>query len=972
MEGSSRNYVCSQCGQVTAAFAALKNRGVCPSCGVDLPEMPFAAKYQADSGMDAMQFLAENNLEVSRGEGRTGVSPPLTFARDALDDSGALPDSGEEMVALQIVPVKGVLREKEVVSQLFNTLASAAGPLIFEFAGTHLQRYIIVRCHRKHMNTVRGQLTGLYRSPEIIELPPSSDPGQSLSAGYECRAQARLLLRYPAALPIRTYREMIHNDSILNLLASLYGLQESEAGIMQILLHGPAPSGWAAKYRAELLQLRRRRVNQISLPDLLRLAALLGGLLMGCTYCALGGWLQFSWLLLLAATLTAFGLGLFFKQSDLAWSEAMEEMVARKIEQPGYRVEIRLAVVAAREGRARQLLKTMIDSFRVFAIESGNTFLPAQRPAPFQIDSFAPSRGSEIILGDCELAALWHLPLDEVPDMLAVKKYDHTLTDPERFRPQAGEAGWLIGYSQKDAGPRIPIRLPLATISSKHAILLGQSGTGKTTVLEHMIRAVLAQERRSLVVIDPHGDMGDRLIGLIPEDRIEDVIVLDLGDETTLPVLNLLDVNLYGGSPEKTVSAFKEVAHALYGKFWGPRMEVPFERTMMALALANTQRPARTQFTIADAYYFLLMNKDVRIDFLKTNLPSKHILSDVVIKYFQLEYDVLENYFKQQVVSPVLSKLNPFLSQRSLLCLFGQPESTLNPLVDVRSGKILIVKTAMAEDSVELSNFVGSVILNMTKRAILAQRDLPEEERTRVTIVVDESQEFPGFDFGFTLAKLRKFGGNIFLTSQGEAFLGEAVASDHMERPKAFKQVMANVSTRIVFRLAGHDARVITETEFVGQMEPENLVNLEEHTAFLQFDAHKKVHGPLLIRTLPPLEVDPGVRARILSARAKYSLRIEEAVANARRVLTRLHVFYGSRQAGEEAMLDGEMTLVAHSHNSPLKNVSTQFTKSPTNPHALDKLPQEESQIEKIKRYADQFDFGELTQAVVTQEKRDE
>ncbi len=83
-----------------------------------------------------------------------------------------------------------------------------------------------------------------------------------------------------------------------------------------------------------------------------------------------------------------------------------------------------------------------------------------------------------------------------------------------------------------------PVYLPAAD-RMRHMCLFGQTGTGKSTMMESMI----LQDMRSgqgLAVIDPHGDMVDGILGKIPESRIDDVILFDVLDRERPLGFNLL------------------------------------------------------------------------------------------------------------------------------------------------------------------------------------------------------------------------------------------------------------------------------------------------------------------------------------------------------------------------------------------------------------------------------------------------
>jgi hypothetical protein len=902
------SHTCPHCGVRLNAEESAAFGGRCPGC------------WLSWGGLPDQNVLDSPDRENVHG-GQTG----------SFQNQSELLEDESEMVALQINPVQGIQRDMESITQLMNTLGSVASPIIFELSGVNQRRYLIVRCLRRYVNVVRGQITGIYGSPEIVEFTNrENDPAFVFTTNYQFRSWTHLALEKSEALPIRTFRDIAENDTIMNLLATLYGLEEEESGQVQIVIHGKAKQNWAGGYRQELLEIRRRRAGQLSMGDYFRIISLTAGMFGTGFYFVAGRWLPLIWLLIAGILLLGFGSPILFRRSDLAWSESLEEAVARKIEQPGYRTEIRLAASGQTPERVSQRLDVMAGAFRVFNQESGNGFLEARSPRYFEPSAAAETPERTFILGDVELATIWHLPIEALPDMMQVKKYDHTLLDSSVYLEDVGGETFEVGVSKKDAGREIVHKLPLDAIGYNSMILLGQTGVGKSTFLEHAICAIANDSERSLVVIDPHSDMVKRLIEILPQERADDVIFLDFGDQELLPGLNMLDVSLFDGNYEKTASAFFEVAKGLYGKYWGPRMEVPFEKTIVALTLANTIRPPQKQFTLIDAIYLILMDGEERTRFLVDVLPdpANNVQSRSIINYFQFEMDPRHRNFNDQVVSPVLSKLRPFESNSQLLAVFGQPQSSINPIQAIRDGKILLIRTGMEDLDSGYSNFIGSVFLKLADEAVKAQEKVAIEERRRVTIVVDESQQFPGYDFGLALALLRKYGGNFMLTTQGVSFMGRARSSTDQDRPNMYQEVMANACTKVVFRLAGHDARVLTETDFFSEMEPQNLINLPAYHAFVHF-AGKKVWGPFLVNTYPPREPEPGLRSEILEKRSRYCLPKQELLEVSNQLVSdTLGRLSSSKYREEDQMYLGEAHMAAPTPSIP-ERVASRLASSP-------------------------------------------
>ncbi|MBE0559061.1 MAG: DUF87 domain-containing protein, partial [Proteobacteria bacterium] len=585
-------------------------------------------------------------------------------------------------------------------------------------------------------------------------------------------------------------------------------------------------------------------------------------------------------------------------------------MVVRKIQMPAYRVEVRLSAAGADRVRVRRRLESIGGAFKVFGLESGN-FLEsgpieyAQRRGLASIGDHDPA--AVCLLGDAEIATLWHLPVEDLPDMLESHRVRHVLPDIQAV--STPEDGWYVGESKKSAGVPLEVWLPRDTITRTHALLIGRTRMGKSNTLEHMVREAAHDPTRTVVVIDPHDDMVDALLGLVPRERVEDVLYLNFGDEQLRPAFNPLDVTMYGGDAEAAAGAFQEVAHALYKRYWGPRMEVPFHRAVMAMTLANSVRPPDAQFTVLDVLALLQFGAEERVRFLEAVLPEEAVLKRTIISYFNYEFGSLQKAFREQVVMPVLSKLRPFESNSYLLSIFGQSCSSFNLIEAVQEGRIILVRTAAAKVTREYSDFLGSLLLNMVRKAVFMQSTQEVGERRPVTIFVDESQSFSGIDYGEALAEMAKFGGNLVLSTQGARTIGRSTAADQVDDPHAFSKIMDNVDTVFVFRLSGENARELSETEFWRELSPADLINLDKYQAFVRYSKAERVVGPFKVHLAPPLEEAPDVRALILQQRGRYLRPVPELMASAERSLSRIFKHFHSEKASESRVHDGgEMT----------------------------------------------------------------
>ena len=63
----------------------------------------------------------------------------------------------------------------------------------------------------------------------------------------------------------------------------------------------------------------------------------------------------------------------------------------------------------------------------------------------------------------------------------------------------------------------------------RHMYIIGKSGVGKSKMLELMLRQDI-QYGHGLCLIDPHGDVIEDVLKFIPEERVEDTVLVDPSD----------------------------------------------------------------------------------------------------------------------------------------------------------------------------------------------------------------------------------------------------------------------------------------------------------------------------------------------------------------------------------------------------------------------------------------------------------
>jgi len=127
----------------------------------------------------------------------------------------------------------------------------------------------------------------------------------------------------------------------------------------------------------------------------------------------------------------------------------------------------------------------------------------------------------------------------------------------------------------------------------RHVWVAGPTGTGKTTLLANMIGYDI-HAGHGVVVVDASGSLVSRVLDRIPDERADDVVVLDATATAHIVGLNALQA----GPPEQAASFVFHVLHSIYVKNWGPRTADILRAGL--LTLAHTRAANGEPFTLVE------------------------------------------------------------------------------------------------------------------------------------------------------------------------------------------------------------------------------------------------------------------------------------------------------------------------------------------------------------------------------------
>lgn len=424
----------------------------------------------------------------------------------------------------------------------------------------------------------------------------------------------------------------------------------------------------------------------------------------------------------------------------------------------------------------------------------------------------------------------------------------------------------------------------------QHMYILGKSGTGKSVLLSNLIVQNI-NNGEGVCVVDPHGELVEEILHLIPDHRAKDVIYFNPADIDFNVGFNViaLDDPKY---KHLVASGLMGIFTKIWANAWSSRMEYILNNAILALL----DTPGTTLLGIPR----LLVDKDYRQMIIGN-------LKDPVVKAFWVhEYEQWREQFRNEAIAPIQNKVGQFLSTSIIRNVVGQSKSTIDIFKIMNEGKIFLVNVSKGRVGEDNSALLGGMIITKIQLAAMERVRIPENERKDFYLYVDEFQNFATDSFANILSEARKYRLNLIIAHQYTAQLSN-------ENGTAVRDaVFGNVGTMIIFRVGADDAEFI-EKEFEPEFTAQDLVNLPNFHVYLKLMIDGVTSRPFSASTLPPLKIDPlaGVKEKIIdSSRKLYARPREEVEAEINRWSGTLQTVEGEAKYKAECSNCGKVAMV--------------------------------------------------------------
>ncbi len=694
-----------------------------------------------------------------------------------------------------------VSRDNEVkidaAEQLFTSLASirktnkmayfGAQPHIsFEIVGTPGDIRFYVNVPNKLRDFVEKQINGAYPDADIM---PVSDPAAKqranniLGSEYNIFSEkgkvafASLYLKGAPYMPIKVFKDF-PVDPLASITSILAKMSEGEGAAIQILIR-PADPKWRSIGKSYISKTKKGEAN----PETAKYS-----------------------------------------------TDAKEmEGVENKTNKAGFDCTVRLVVSSSSHEAAEAHLSNMVQAYSQY--NGANSFKKNKHrffKGSFITDfiyRYFPLFGHTSLLNSEELATLFHFPNKSIttPGI-------YWVTSKRSPAPANIPTDGLYLGKSTYRGISRPIHIS-DDDRRRHMYIIGKTGTGKSEFLKQMIMQDI-KNGKGLAVIDPHGDLVEDVLQMMPPERAEDVILFDPADTSRPMSLNMLEAETEE-QKHYVVSSLIGLMYKLFDPnktgIIGPRFEHAIRNAMLTVMYAKGSTLIELVRALTDQA------------FVQEILP---LVDDPIIRrYWTDQIAQTSDFHKSEVLDYIVSKFGRFVTNKMIRNIIGQSDSSFNFRKVMDEGKIILVNLSKGKIGEENSSFLGLVLVPKILTAAMSRQNIPQSERRDFYLYVDEFQNFATPDFAQILSEARKYRLNLIVANQFIGQMDEEVKN----------AIFGNVGTIASFRVGVTDANYI-QHEFQPTFSEADLINVDRFNCYMKTLVNGEPAPPFSLDTTKNIE----------------------------------------------------------------------------------------------------------------------
>jgi hypothetical protein len=527
------------------------------------------------------------------------------------------------------------------------------------------------------------------------------------------------------------------------------------------------------------------------------------------------------------------------KEKEAKRSQALDqesiEQFTRKLKSPFVATNIRIAVSAQTEHEALGILSDIESGFNQFELGSGNRILWEKVDKrrlndvlkQFSLRTF--ERNEKMILNLEEVTTCLHFPASNVIHAAPQLKQSMAGTAPAPL--DLSKQGTLIGINTH-RGQKTPIYIA-SEDRMRHFYVVGQTGTGKTTLLTNMIIQDI-RAGKGVCFIDPHGSDVNNVLAAIPPERYNDVIYFDPSSPDRPMGLNMLEYDMR--FPEQKTFVVNEmfsIFQKLYGavpESMGPMFEQYF-RNATNLVIEDPESGC----TLLDVSR-VMSNKAFR------DLKISKCKNPVVVQFWK---EIAEKAGGEaslaNIVPYITSKFDVFLANEIMRPIVAQEKSSFNFREIMDGKKILLVNLSKGRLGDINSHLIGLILVGKILMAALSRVDSFGKPMNDFFLYLDEFQNITTDSIAVILSEARKYRLSLTIAHQFIAQLEDKIKD----------AVFGNVGSMAVYRVGTEDAEFLVK-QFEPTFTVKDIINLDNFNSYVHLLSNGRPAKPFSMSHIPP------------------------------------------------------------------------------------------------------------------------
>ncbi len=511
------------------------------------------------------------------------------------------------------------------------------------------------------------------------------------------------------------------------------------------------------------------------------------------------------------------------------------EKIKTKIGSPIMATSIRLAVSAGNKERAETLLSHLESSFNQFDDTQGNSIRFKRILSGGKLKNFLRSFAfrsfdfdETIPFNLHELTSFMHFHTSALKGISQLKTIKSGEAPPPLDLPNTGTIIGINRYRSEESKIHITDEDRL-----RHVYTIGQTGTGKSTLLKNMIIQDI-ERGNGVCMIDPHGGDVQDVLAHVPRGRLQDVIYFDPAYTERPMGLNMLEFDRrYPEQKTFVVNELFNIFQKLYGavpESMGPMFEQYFRNA--ALLVIEDPESGSTLLDVSR----VLSNKEFRaLKLLRCGNP-------VVVQFWK---EIAEKAGGEgalaNIVPYITSKFDVFLANEIMRPIVAQEKSAFNFRDIMDNKKILLVNLSKGRLGDINANLLGLILVGKILMASLSRVDSIGKDLPPFYLYIDEFQNITTPSISTILSEARKYKLSLSIAHQFIAQLEEGIKN----------AVFGNVGTLVVFRVGNDDAEYLAK-QFEPVFTATQIINIDNRNAYVKMLANGKPVKPFNMETLAP------------------------------------------------------------------------------------------------------------------------